>query len=275
MGKIYCITFAAPITEPKRNKIVRVTILQTDIEWIKPEHNRETASRLMAAAPRSDLYVLPEMWNTGFITEPALVEAGSGDFDHSLEWMRLMAERFGGAVCGSMAVREADGGFRNRFCFVRPDGSCSFYDKRHLFTYGGEDKHYESGNKRVTVSYGGLRMLLATCYDLRFPVWLRNTDGYDAIVIVANWPASRRKVWQTLLRARAVENQCFMIAANRTGCGHCGDSAVIDAKGNSLAEAEDETQQTITADLDLDSLYCFRRKFPVLGDRDSFDLLTE
>lgn len=262
-------------TVTNKQKIVRVTILQTDIEWARPEANRDKAWRLAESAPRSDLYVLPEMWATGFITEQALLESCCDRDGSQLGWMRLMAERFGGAVSGSLAVMDTDGSCKNRHFFVRPDGSFAAYDKRHLFAYGGEDKHYVPGKERVTVSCCGFKMLLATCYDLRFPVWLRNTDDYDAIILTANWPASRRDVWKTLLRARAIENQCFVIGANRTGSGHCGDSTVIDSKGCVVAAASTEAEQAITADLDLESQNRFRRKFPALADMDSFNLITE
>lgn len=255
--------------------VVRVTILQTDIEWANPEKNKDAAFRLMETATPSDLYVLPEMWATGFITEQSLLQACADTTGRQSGWMRLMAEQSGGAVCGSLVVKDEDGRFRNRHFFVRPDGSCSAYDKRHLFTYGGEDKHYARGNKRTIVSHGGFRMLLATCYDLRFPVWLRNTDRYDAIVVVANWPESRREVWTTLLRARAIENQCFVIGANRTGQGYSGGSAIIDPKGGIVAAAMGEREQTITADIDKEWQNNFRRKFPALADRDAFRLITE
>jgi len=258
-----------------RNRVVRVTILQTDIEWANPEKNRERAFQLMETATPSDLYVLPEMWTTGFITEQSLLETCADTDGRQLGWMRLMAERFGGAVSGSLSVMDEDGRFRNRHFFVRPDGSFSAYDKRHLFTYGGEDKHYVRGNKRTIVSHCGFRMLLATCYDLRFPVWLRNTDCYDAIVVVANWPESRREVWTTLLRARAIENQCFVIGANRTGHGHSGDSTIIDPKGGIVAAVIGENEQIITADIDKEWQNNFRRKFPALADRDAFRLMIE
>lgn len=260
-----------------KNKIVRVTILQTHIEWVQPKVNMERARRLMMLAPASDIYILPEMWTTGFVNDPDLMSLSALTEGASLEWMKQAASEFGGAVSGSLAVRCDDGSFRNRLYFVRPDGVCDYYDKHHLFAYGGEDKHYEPGSKRVIVKFNGKRILLSTCYDLRFPVWLRNRDDYDVILITANWPGSRRNVWNTLLSARAIENQCFVVGANRTGndpiCEYTGDSAIIDAKGKCLASAAGiKEEQFITADLDFESLEKFRSKFPVLNDRDEFEL---
>lgn len=258
---------------------MRVTILQTNIELAEHSVNRENACRLMAEAPRSDLYVLPEMWPTGFVTDCALMKKCCEDADsrssQSLIWMENMSSRSGGAVSGSIAVKDAEGKYYNRLYFVQPNGETAFYDKRHLFTYGGEDKYYEKGTERVIVNYGGFRILLAICYDLRFPVWLRNRGDYDALLLVADWPGSRREVWRTLLRARAIENQCFVIGANRTGNGYYGDCAIIDSKGRTVAEVADDKEQTITADLDLESQNRFRAKFPVLNDRDDFSLNNE
>ena len=216
------------------------------------------------------MYVLPEMWATGFVTESPS-EACSG---FPLEWMMGLAAGRRCAVCGSAAVMGADGKPRNRQYFVLPDGSYYYYDKRHLFAYGGEDKGYVRGNRRVVAEYKGVRFLLQTCYDLRFPVWMRYRDDYDAIIFAANWPASRQTVWRTLLCARAMENQCYVIGANRTGSDpaaeYSGGSAVIDAKGATLAEAAGTAEQAVTAEISLDELRRFRAKFPVLADRDRF-----
>lgn len=172
----------------------------------------------------------------------------------------------------------ADGTLRNRFYFVKPDGEFDYYDKRHMFTYGGENKHYAPGKRRVVVEYKGIRFLLLTCYDLRFPVWARNRGDYDAIIITANWPESRQHVWDALTKARAIENQCYVIAANRTGCDpnchYTGGSVIIDAKGHTVTQAKGQAAQTITADIDIEALHTFRCKFPVLDDRDEYTITT-
>ena len=245
---------------------VTVTILQTDVIQARPEANMAAAWDLMAAAPGADIYVLPEMWIAGF---PA---SDAQSHDNALAWMRRAAAATGAAVSGTLTVRGSDGFLRNRHYFIKPDGTTAYYDKRHLFAYGGEDKGYVRGNRRVVAEYGGVRFLLQTCYDLRFPVWARNHDDYDAAIFVANWPTSRRGAWHVLLRARAIENQCYVIGANRTGadpsCGYAGGSAVIDARGRTLAQAKGGAPQAVTAEIDMEALRRFREKFPVLRDRD-------
>ncbi len=226
---------------------------------------------MISETPHSDLYVLPEMWTTGFVVKP---EEFSCYGTRSLERMKCIAVKNKCAICGSMITRDEDG-YHNRLYFVFPDGSSSHYDKRHLFSMGGEDKFYSRGNERVIVEYLGTRFLLLICYDLRFPVWQRNNDDYDAMIIVANWPGKRKDVWNILLRARAIENQCYAIGANRTGkdpyCAYMGDSAIIDAKGRVLAMAG-EAERHVTASIEMEDLKRFRSKFPALEDRDIFSI---
>lgn len=250
---------------------MKVTILQTDIAWAQPELNIKNAERLILNAPKSDLYILPEMWNTGFVTDPGNMTE-YGNTGHSLDWMKEFAAQGNCAICGTIATRSDDGKWFNRHYFVHPDLSICHYDKRHLFAYGSENIHFTAGTKRTVAVYKGFRFLLATCYDLRFPSWLRYKDDYDAIILAANWPASRRDAWQILLRARAIENQCYVLAANRTGtdgnCTYSGDCCVIDAYGRTVAQCNGEAEQTITAEIDLENLHDFRNKFRVLDDRD-------
>jgi predicted amidohydrolase len=172
-----------------------------------------------------------------------------------------------------------NGRYYNRLYFVKPDGSYTQYDKRHLFSYAGEDKTYTAGNKRVIVEYSGFRILLQVCYDLRFPVFSRNVDGYDMIIYAANWPASRIHAWNTLIRARAVENACYVAAVNRVGedpaCKYGGSTAMIDFKGHAVAEASENKEEIVVAELDKDALLRFRKKFPVLHDADRFGLFGQ
>lgn len=252
---------------------MKVAAIQKDIVWCNAEANRRAFGRAIEQVPDGDLYVLPEMFTTGFVMEPEeMAEEADG---LTLQWMRQTAEDTGAALCGSVAVKE-QGGFYNRLYFVKPDGSAVSYDKHHLFTYGGETKCYQAGNKRVIVEWQGVRFLLQICYDLRFPVFSRNRGDYDAILYVANWPLSRKNVWQTLLRARAIENQCFVVGVNRTGsdaaCPYCGLSAIVDAYGHTLAEAGETSSEVIAATLDMERLQHFRHKFPVLRDADAFNL---
>lgn len=249
---------------------MKITILQTDIQWAAPAANMANAERLIDDAGEADLFVLPEMWSTGFATEPAgIAESEEGE---AFEWMVRMAHGQKAAMAGSIAIRTREGEYRNRHYFVRPDGSFDYYDKHHLFTYGHEDQFFTPGNSRTVANYKGMRFLLITCYDTRFPLWMRYNDDYDAIIIVANWPSNRQLAWHTLVRARAIENQCHVIAANRTGTDPCstytGESCIIDAYGNTLAQAEGNSQQTVSATIDIVRQRHFREKFPVLRERD-------
>lgn len=221
---------------------------------------------------RVDLIVLPEMFTTGFCVDPSHAEGVIDDGAAAVAWMRRMAERYDAAVAGSVAV--ADGGrYFNRMYFVRPDGGVEYYDKRHLFAIGGEADHYTAGCRRVVVAWRGVRILLQVCYDLRFPVFARSRGDYDMIVYAANWPTPRIAVWDTLLRARAIENQCYVAGVNRAGqdpwCDYCGRTALIDPYGR-VAASCGEGERVVTVDIDMDRLTAFRRKFPVLEDRDAW-----
>ena len=254
-----------------------ITLLQQDIVWGNPSANQKAAESAMLAADKSDLYVLPEMWSTGFATEPEGIAESDGS---SLNWMKQMANRLDAAVAGSIAT-EIDGKYYNRFYFVKPanddnDNEVEYYDKPHLFTYSGEHLRYTAGERRVVVEWRGWRFLLQVCYDLRFPVFARNCtegpDAYDVALYVASWPTSRRAPWDALLRARAIENQCYVCGVDRTGddpaCHYNGGTAIIDAYGNTVAACPDGEVSAISIELDMDKLAAFRKKFPVLSDRD-------
>lgn len=248
---------------------MNVTAIQTDILWGDPEGNARKIEAVINACPGSELYVLPEMWSTGFASEPQ----GIAETDNrSLDWMKRTAKRTGAAIAGSIATQLSCTDFRNRFYFVKPDGDTVYYDKHHLFTYGHEDLRYTAGGERVVVEWKGVRFLLLVCYDLRFPCWSRSREDYDAMIYVASWPKSRQDAWDTLLRARAIENQSYLIGVNRVGddpqCHYAGGTAMIDAYGHVLHRCADEREQSITATIDMEALAAFRRKFPVLKDRD-------
>lgn len=270
---------------------MKITLLQQDITWAHPMANQKAAEMAIMAAERSDVYVLPEMWSTGFATEPDGVAEKDGE---SLKWMKAMANRMDAAIVGSIAT-EVEGCFYNRFFFVMPsaedgsqdnDGRIAVYDKRHLFSYGGEDRTYTTGTERKVVEWRGVRFLLQVCYDLRFPVFARNryNDGrnladYDVAIYVASWPTSRRKVWDALLKARAIENQCYVCGVNRVGsdkaCDYDGGTVAIDAYGRTVAECPDGMVSAISFDVDIERLKAFRTKFPVLKDGESFTLNME
>ena len=260
---------------------MKVTLIQMDIVWETAWKNRETAERLMLSAEKSDIYVLPEMWNTGVTTEPqGVAESEDGE---TLQWMRQMANRLDAAVAGSVAVKCGDGTFRNRLYFMKPDSptplsgknNCQFYDKHHLFSYGGETENYTPGNEQVTVEWRGIRFRLCICYDLRFPLWLRNRDDYDVLICVASWPEARTHAWNVLLCARAIENQCYVLGVNRIGkdpvCEYSGGTAIVDPFGFATSCPEGEAS-VVTQTLDMKRLKSFREKFPVLKEADPLPL---
>ena len=253
---------------------MKVTLLQTDIRWAQPGENIRCAEQLLSDAEESDLYVLPEMWSTGFATKPHGI-AIDEDTNPALLWMKETAVRRQCAIAGSLAVRLSDGSFRNRHYFIDGhNGNVYYYDKHHLFTYGHEDENYTAGQEHTVVTYGDFRFLLLTCYDLRFPCWSRYSDtlDYDAIILVANWPESRQSAWQLLTRSRAIENQCYLIGCNRVGddqhSHYAGCSVVVDAYGKALAQCHKNSVESLTVNLDLAELQRRRNKFRVLEDRD-------
>ncbi|MDU1891296.1 MAG: amidohydrolase [Dysgonomonas sp.] len=252
-----------------------ILLLQTDIKWQKSEENRKHASKMIDASPQVDLIILPEMFTTGFCMSPSEVAEKSNSM--TLEWMQTIAKEKNSAIAGSVATEDTDD-YYNRFYFVKPDGSFVTYDKRHLFTFAGEDQKYTAGDGRIIVEYKNVRILLQICYDLRFPVFSRNTGDYDMIIYVANWPTSRIEAWNILLRARAIENQCYVAGVNRTGTDpsneYCGDTALIDFLGKPIVEAQKSKEDAICGQIDIQALNDFRKKFPALNDADQFRLIN-
>lgn len=252
---------------------LNVTLVQQALAWQDAGANRARFAELLAPlAGRTDLVVLPEMFTTGFSMRAAgLAEDMAGP---TVEWLRTTAARLGAVVTGSLIVD--DDGYRNRLLWARPDGTLAAYDKRHLFRMAREHEHYAAGGTRVVVELRGWRVLPLVCYDLRFPVWSRNRADYDLALYVANWPAVRRYAWSTLLRARAIENLCYVVGVNRVGTDgagieYAGDSAALDPLGQPLAElgaAPAVTQVTLSAE----ALADHRRRFPAHLDADAFRL---
>ncbi|MDO5443902.1 MAG: amidohydrolase [Bacteroidia bacterium] len=252
---------------------MNVTLLQTDIVWENPAKNREHLNGLFSTLDSTDLIVLPEMFSTGFIVEPE--RAAEDDPSLTLQWMKEKASEKNCAVAGSIALRK-EGQYFNRFCFVKPDGEVTCYDKRHLFSFGGEHLRFTAGERRVTVEWKGIRFLLLVCYDLRFPVWSRNRKDYDAAIYVASWPSVRQFPWDALLRARAIENQCFVLGVNRVGtdpsCEYGGGTAFISPYGETLAACTYGKEEAVVSELDMSVLEAFREKFPVLEDGEDFEI---
>ena len=255
---------------------MKVAVLQMPLKARDVQENIRRADALINAHPGAELYVLPEMFSTGFDMEPD--ECAEPVGGPSLQWMTAKSRETGAAICGSVATAVELFTFTNRMYFVTPEGDVTVYDKRHLFSYSGEDQHYTAGNQRVIATYKGVRFLLEVCYDLRFPVWSRCLDDYDAIIYVANWPSKRRNAWDTLLCARAVENQAWVIGANRVGedqldCVYNGGSVIVDAYGRPVVVAPDDEETVIMADIDMQKLSDYRAKFPSLGDSDRFEII--
>ena len=244
---------------------MKIIGLNQNIIWKAPHENKELIA-LSLKYQKADVFLLPEMFSTGFCMD---AEEIADKNEETLQWMKILAKEKNAAIAGSVSVKE-NGRFYNRFYFVEPDGKHHQYDKRHLFSYSGEDKIYTRGNDRVIVNYQGFRILLQTCYDVRFPVFMRNQEDYDAVVFVANWPKTRIDAWKTLLKARAIENQCFVFGVNRIG----NDGNQLDYPESSYSFFADGTKisqiegNLVTAEWDMEKLTDYRKKFPFLKDRD-------
>lgn len=248
----------------------RVAVVQHDIVWHDVERNLCELEAMLEGV-KADVVVLSEMFQTGFVTEPESV----ADDGRTLRWMQTMAERMDAAIVGSLVVCEGMN-YYNRMYFVKPTGELEWYDKHHLFSIGGEAKHFVRGTERKVVAWRGVRYLLEICYDLRFPVWSRQRGDYDAIIYSALWPRPRREVWRTLLRARAMENQAYVIGVNRIGSEpeleYAGDTMVVDGYGRTIVDLEARAGVAV-AELDIDALSLFRQRFNVTVDADSFELI--
>ena len=253
---------------------LELALIQTTLTWHDPAANREHFQTLLEQARGADLVILPEMFTTGFSMESAeLAEPEDGP---SSIWLREQAQRIGAVICGSLIIQAADGSYRNRLLWARPDGSFAYYDKRHLFRMAGEHKHYSAGEQQVVLEVKGWRVRPLICYDLRFPVWSRDAGGTDLLLYTANWPAARRHHWNRLLPARAIENLCYVAAVNRVGedgKGHAysGDSQVLDFQGESLLAAQD-VDGVFRVRLSAAELAAYRQRFPAHLDADSFSL---
>lgn len=248
---------------------LKISGINLDISWKDKDANYHTIQKA-AQYISTDILLLPEMFATGFYMKPNEI---ADENEETLRWMKSLAHERQTAVCGSVAVKENDI-FYNRMYFVEPNGTFYSYDKRHLFSYSGEDKTYTPGKEKVIVHYKGWRILLQVCYDLRFPVFTRNNDNYDVILYVANWPKSRIDAWQTLLKARAIENQAYVFGLNRIGIDgnnleYPESSYCYFADGT---EVSSTSENIISAEFTREKLENFREKFPFLSDRDHFSL---
>lgn len=254
---------------------LRAALIQTDIVWADKERNLAEAAKMIRGLEDADIAFLPEMFSTGFMPrDNSAAETMEGT---SVSWMRRLADETGTAIAGSLIISDEPGGSSfNRFILATPDGGISFYDKRHLFSFSGEDSLYAAGTERVVWEYKSCRILPMVCYDLRFPVWSRNRCDYDVAVYTASWPASRTEAWDILLRARAVENQCYVLGVNRVGsdpsASYCGHSVAINYYGQTIACVQEHKTGSVTAELDMEALAEFRNKFRAWEDADEFAL---
>jgi omega-amidase len=257
-----------------------LSLVQTALVWEDKAANLQLLeTQLASLRGKTQVVVLPELFSTGFSMQTqVLAEPMSGP---TVQWMRTMAQQYQLIITGSVMIQE-EGLFYNRLIWMLPTGELGHYDKRHLFAFAGEDRYYSRGNKRFIASANGFKINLQICYDLRFPVWSRQhaTDGqpeYDLLIYVANWPERRRLAWMSLLQARAIENQCYVIGVNRVGedghqIYHSGDSMVIDPLGEILFTKKDQAcVHTLT--ISKEQLQAYRRQFPFLRDGDAFELL--
>ena len=256
-----------------KNKELKIALVQTSLIWEAPEENREKFSQLInGVEANTDLIVLPEMFTTGFTMTPE--NLGHEQGKSSLLWMQKTAEANNIALTGSFPYFE-NSKYTNRLYLVTPEKNTYWYDKRHTFTLAGEDQVYASGNRRLVVDYRGFRICPMICYDLRFPVWSRYQGDYDVLLYVANWPTPRIDAWDTLLKARAIENMSYCIGVNRvgkdqTGHDYPGHSAVYDCLGEQITYSEVES--IIYQTLSLEHIKTNREKLKFLDDRDTFSI---
>ena len=253
---------------------MKVALFQTKLAWENPVINRTFIEEYFLNEDESfDLFVLPEMFTSGFTMNPSVVaETMEGE---TITWLKDLAKKKTCAITGSLVIKENDN-FYNRMVFVFPSGEVQFYNKRHLFTLAGEEKVYTKGTEKVIVNYNNWNICLQICYDLRFPVFARNVENYDLLLYVANWPKPRINAWDALLKARAIENMSYTIGVNRIGedankLEYPGHSKLTDFLGNTIVNCEEELGVFIF-ELDKSAQNEARTKFNFLYDRDYFDI---
>ena len=254
---------------------LKLALIQPDIIWEDIDANLNALSKKLEDIDEDvDAVILPELFTTGFTMRSR--ELAEGMDGKSLSWMQKASDRYKCVIAGSLIIGHQDRYF-NRFIWMEPGGRITTYDKRHLFSISGEDEHYTRGESNTTTEINTFRIRPQVCYDLRFPVWSRNTGAYDLLLYVANWPAVRRDVWISLLKARAIENQAFVIGVNRVGrdgmgIDYAGDSLAYNAKGQIIASLPVREEGTQVVHLSMQELMDFRQKFPVWKDADGFEI---
>ena len=256
---------------------MKISVIQSDLVWEDKSANLIKLEKLISPLNnKTDVVILPEMFNTGFSMNPAHISEPEDGVTH--EWMKRVAEKGNFGLCGSYTV-SSDDKFFNRWVFVSPQGESWQYDKRHLFSMGEENKSFSKGRARLVFIFRGVRISPYICYDLRFPVWSRNRNEYDLAIYSANWPEARINVWDTLIKARAIENQCFVAGSNiigtdGNGIKYCGNSVIVNPKGEVLVIAEPDIACSITTEISISELTDFRNKFTVFNDADDFSIVS-
>lgn len=251
-----------------------ITLIQTDLSWQDRDSNIQRFEKHLENVGETDLVVLPEMFTTGFsMKAESFYEEEGGP---TLQWMLKTSAAIDAAICGSVITKEGDHYF-NRLFFVLPSGHYYKYDKRHLFTLANEQDTYTAGKESIVVEYKGWKIKPLICYDLRFPVWCRNKEEADVMLFVANWPERRSDAWKTLLKARAIENMCYVAGVNRVGNDgnevyHSGNSGLYDELGRELLKFEDGSEGVKTYKLDHEKMMASRKRFNFLNDRDDFTI---
>ena len=255
------------------NDTLNVALVQTTLAWENPKANR-THIEDKVSSITADLIVLPEMFSSGFTMNASEVaETMNGE---TITWLKALSKTKNAAIVGSLVIKENEN-YYNRLVFVEPNGTLTTYDKRHTFTLAGEHKMYTAGTKKIIIDYKGFKICPLVCYDLRFPVWARNSEDYDLLIYVANWPKVRIAAWDALLKARAIENMSYCIGVNRVGLDgnnyeYSGHSAAYDVLGNRMDSIPEsiETMEVIT--LEKSHITKYRERLGFLKDRDTFSL---
>lgn len=254
---------------------LQIALVQTDLVWEDPEQNRQNlSSKIRSIFDQVDLIILPEMFTSGFTMNAAKVAESMSS--ETISWLLELAKEKEAAITGSLVIREHSNYF-NRLVFVHPDGRIDTYDKRHTFTLAGEHKVYTAGKTRITIDYKGWKLMPLICYDLRFPVWSRNTSDYDLLFYVANWPKVRINAWDALLQARAIENMSYCIGINRVGPDgnqheYSGHSAAYDVLGRRIDNISKNEDCIAIVTLQKSHISKYRSKLGFLNDSDEFNL---
>jgi len=254
---------------------LNIGLIQSEIIWESPGLNRKNFDKKIDEFPENtDVIILPEMFTTGFTMEADVVaETMQGP---TVNWMKQKAEEKEALLMGSLIIKDKNN-FYNRFIVAFPTGELKYYDKRHLFTMAGEDKVFTAGNEKMVFTYKSFKICPLVCYDLRFPVWARNSENYDVLIYIANWPNTRIQAWDTLLKARAIENLCYTIGVNRVGIDknklvYNGHSAVINTYGETILKFEDGEASIKTISINMQHITTTRNKLRFLDDQDKFEI---